>query len=734
MPVNDPSHFKNSDSDLISPDGRPREILNRHMRARRDEINREDIESWSAISSREDWEVFVRPRINALKTSLGSFPAPPDALNIHVTGTVEGEGYHIQNLVFESRTDIFVSANLYCPNPVRAKMPGTLLIHSHHNPKTQGELQDMGILWARAGCTVLVMDQFCYGDRRDHGFAPRQDYWFRSITGHQLHALGDSLMGWMVWDIHRGVDVLLSRPGIDPAAMIVMGAVAGGGDPCAVAAALDTRITCAVPFNFGGPQPETPYPMPEDVRHTFNYLGSRGWESTRNLNLSGRDGFLPWVILGAIAPRKLIYAHEFEWDQDRDPVWQRLQKIYAWYHATDNLDHAKGFGLLQGRPPQASHCNNIGVPHRQRIYGALDRWYHIGPPNEEVQERFEEDQLKSLTPQFRQQHTVLPVHSVLYQLGRDRSQNSRAQRKPLQEAWEKHLGNCGPVEADIKTHFTETNNGIQTERFVLTTMEGIKLPTLLLSAQNKMPEQLVIAMGRPGKRELLAARAQDYATLLDRGMAICLLDPRGTGETAPESHRGFRGSASSLSANALMFGQTMLGAQLSDLRTLIAHLRDRFAHIAPWGDSLAPVNAPDFPDPLIGEEPQPHHSEPMGGLLALYGALFEPEINAVVASGTFTGFLSLLENIFCYVPHDAIIPGALTSGDLCDIATAIAPTPLCLQNLVDGRNCPASSEDIYQTYPLTQKAYAKSPDNLRIDPNEKSDTVTWLIDRLASES
>jgi len=47
----------------------------------------------------------------------------------------------------------------------------------------------------------------------------------------------------------------------------------------AVTAALDERIDCAVPFNFGGPQPETRYPLPEDAETWFNYAGGGSWES-----------------------------------------------------------------------------------------------------------------------------------------------------------------------------------------------------------------------------------------------------------------------------------------------------------------------------------------------------------------------------------------------------------------------------------------------------------------------
>ena len=154
--------------------------------------------------------------------------------------------------------------------------------------------------WARQGYLVLVMDQLGHGERRRHPFRSatdyagtfevnRQDYYFRYNLGIQLQLIGDSLMGWMVWDLRRGVDLLLSRPGIDPENIILMGSVARGGDPAGVAAAMDTRITVAVPFNFGGPQREYQFPLLANPEESFNFAGNGSWESTRNLRLACQD-------------------------------------------------------------------------------------------------------------------------------------------------------------------------------------------------------------------------------------------------------------------------------------------------------------------------------------------------------------------------------------------------------------------------------------------------------------
>src|SRR5436189_2792509 len=131
----------------------------------------------------------------------------------------------------------------------------------------------------------------------------------------------------------RSIYLLLAPPPADPKRVTHLGSEAGGGDPAAVAAALDPRITLAAPFNFGGPQPETRYPLPEDVETSFNYAGGGSWESTRNLYRSAAEGFLPWAIAGSVAPRRLIHAHEFSWDRERDPVWKRYQKIWGFYGA-----------------------------------------------------------------------------------------------------------------------------------------------------------------------------------------------------------------------------------------------------------------------------------------------------------------------------------------------------------------------------------------------------------------
>jgi hypothetical protein len=639
-------------------------------------------------------------------------------------------------------------------------MPGILLCHSHHNPKWQGELQDMGMTWARQGYLVLVMDQLGHGERRQHPFrsaadysgsfeANRQDYFFRYNLGIQLQLIGDSLMGWMVWDLRRGVDLLLSRPGIDPQNIILMGSVAGGGDPAGVAGALDSRITAVVPFNFGGPQPEDPFPLLADPEESFNFAGSGSWESTRNLRLSCQDGFLPWVIVGAIAPRRLIYAHEFSWDQANDPVWKRLRKIYdEFYQAPDRLDYSHGYGVLKGRPPQASHCNNIGLPHRERIHAALSRWCQIPvSPKEEYSSRRTQEELTALTPEAARQIQPRPLHDIAAQLGQERAMAAWTQLEKresgqritwLRNKWESLLGNIVPGGRPRLVSLRQTNEPgrLRSERVLLETESNVVVPLLILSdRRSRNPKPVVIGLAQEGKAGFLKHRTDSIAQLLNADVAICLPDVRGTGETRLDLARGRTSKDTSLSSSELMLGETMAGTRLRDLRGVVNYLRtcsDLDARrLAVWGDSFTPANASgqDLKRPY-GTDEEALISEPLGSLLAVLLGLYEPDVRAVYARGGLVGFQAGLSSPFLYLPHDVVIPGALTAGDLSALTAGLAPRPLALVGLVDGLNRLADQKAVDETYARTRKTYEalNAPARLVVAEAESGPApVAWLL-------
>jgi cephalosporin-C deacetylase-like acetyl esterase len=736
-------------------------MIDRDITRRTNAANARNREAWKEIKTREQWERYRDERLARLRRSLGDYPVPAEKLNVRVTGVVKGEGFRIENVVYESRPGQWVPGNLYVPSEPGRSMPAILIAHSHHRDKPQVELQDMGMTWARARCLVLVIDQVGYGERRSHPFhraldfakpyrVSRQDYYFRYDSGVQLQLLGDGLLGWMTWDLCRGVDLLLARKGVDPKKIILLGAVAGGGDPTGVTAALDRRIACCVPFNFGGPQPETGYPLPEDAETRFNYLGDTYWDSTRGLRLGGRDDFPHWVIVAGIAPRHLIHAHEFSWDRERDPVWKRYQRIWGDFDgAADNLGFAHGRGLLRGNALEASHCTNIGGLHRRMIHPLFGRWFGIkvGEKDEYSSPRKPEE-LICLTDKVRQELKPKSLTELMSSVGQERVGKARQRlagrsqverRRILRDDWGKLLGPVIPAHVPVvkaDSMDDQAVGGARVERVVLEVEPAMVIPVIVLrpvKLTGRAP--VVVGLAQSGKAGFLRDRAGELQKLVQGGVMVVLPDLRGTGEARSGSSRGQDSHDTHLSVHVQLFGETLLGERLRDLRSVLAYLRERTdvdpGRLALWGDSFTPPNPPEtnFKVPRGGLEEWPRESEPLGGLLALLGGLFEEEICAVYLAGGLVSYLSVLTHYAVLIPHDAAVPGALTAGDLADLAAALAPRPLRLEAMVDQRNRPVAGAGLKKAYEPAVQSYSARPQALSF-ADRRSSAAAWLLEQL----
>ncbi len=312
----------------------------------------------------------------------------------------------------------------------------------------------------------------------------------------------------------------------------------------------------------------------------------------------------------------------------------------------------------------------------------------------------------------------------------------------MREDWTRLLGNVTPKSGVPVRNMAKEKIGETTvERLVMEVEPTVQVPMLLLMPprKDKAPQHVVVAFAQEGKEKFLTQRSQAIAELLKGGVAVCLPDVRGTGETQVPGARTWRTTATAVSQHELMLDQTLLGSRLRDLRAVIAYLKTRnelAQEVTLWGDSFAATNSPDrdLKVPLDVDK-LPAHAEPLGGLLALLGGLHEDSVRAIYVRGGLSSYQSLLDSPFVYVPHDAVVPGAVTAGDLCDVAAAFAPRPLRLEALVDGLNRPVGNATLTKAYEPTLGTYkaAKAAGNLEIASGAiLTESVQWLKKQASS--
>jgi dienelactone hydrolase len=179
---------------------------------------------------------------------LGLDPVPERTdLHATVTGTVDGPGFTVENLHFQSRPHLYVTGNLYVPKNLEKPAPAVLYVCGH-SPVKKGDVsygnktayQHHAAWFASHGYVCLVIDTLQLGEIEGihHGTYREKMWWWNSR--------GYTPAGVEAWNCIRALDYLQSRKEVDPERLGVTGR-SGGGAYSWWVTALDDRIKCAVP-------------------------------------------------------------------------------------------------------------------------------------------------------------------------------------------------------------------------------------------------------------------------------------------------------------------------------------------------------------------------------------------------------------------------------------------------------------------------------------------------------
>jgi hypothetical protein len=413
---------------------------------------------------------------------------------------------------------------------------------------------------------------------------------------------------------------------------------------------------------------------------------------------------------------------------------------------------------------RVSHCFSIGPQQREGLYPIFERWFRIPRPlpadlailpdsqlsvsplreqarqQEEARRRPHAD-LISIPPVVSAGLNRRPMHRIAWEMGKAQLDAARAApggTDRLRSGLKRMLGDIEPGAPSAAIVWQRPLSGAEVEAVSLTVEDGIRVPLLLLHPAKRGAAAVVVAVSQGGKERFLANRGPEIAALLAAGVAVCLPDVRATGETAPTMNRGDGGPYHSIAQMEFDLDRNLLGSRLKDLRTVLAWLRTRTdvdrRRIAIWGDSFTPANPTNlFLDELeyeVGPQVQ-FRAEPLGAHLALLAALYEDDVRMVAARGGLAGYLTVLEHPFTYVPMEDIILGILKVGDIADIAAALAPRPLLLDGMVNGRNIPIEGPAMERILDPLRSAYRRqnSENRLAIQP-EQQQIGLWLVSGL----
>jgi hypothetical protein len=181
---------------------------------------------------------------------LGLEPLPERTpLKAVVIGRLEKDGYAVEKLHFQSRPGLYVTANLYLPQPAaKDPCPAILYLCGHASQmkregnKAAPESQSHGIWFATHGYVALVLDTLELGEiAAMHRGTLRHGRWW-------WHSAGYTPAGVECWNAVRALDYLATRPEVDRDRIGATG-ISGGGVVTFWVTAADDRVKAAAPVS-----------------------------------------------------------------------------------------------------------------------------------------------------------------------------------------------------------------------------------------------------------------------------------------------------------------------------------------------------------------------------------------------------------------------------------------------------------------------------------------------------
>ena len=228
-------------------DGPTKKMLSRHLRRLTYEALDRRRAEHETIKTPEQVKAYQQRMRNTFIEHLGGFPKRTP-LNAKTVGTIDGDGYRIEKIIYESQPRHYVTAVMFLP---KSKPPfPAVLVPCGHSRSGKVAQQRMCILLAKYGIAALSYDPIGQGERSQLLDAEGKQR-FRATSEHDLVGMGSIPLGrntatFRIWDGMRSIDYLAGRKEIDASKIGVTGC-SGGGTLTSYLMALAGRVACAAP-------------------------------------------------------------------------------------------------------------------------------------------------------------------------------------------------------------------------------------------------------------------------------------------------------------------------------------------------------------------------------------------------------------------------------------------------------------------------------------------------------
>lgn len=449
---------------------------------------------------------------------------------------VKMKGYSVHKISYLGAPGRRVSGNLYVPEG-KGPFPAVMNLHGHW---AQGRLaqrvQERAHVLALNGFVVLAVDAFGAGERADELGAYK---YHGALRGTALLNAGFPLMGILVTDNMRGVDLLQSLPNVIKDKIGATGG-SGGGNQTMWLAAMDDRIKAAVPVVSVGTY--------EAYMRTENCVCE----------------LLPWcfsysemsAVISLVAPRAIMCCNGMH---DESPSFQPAEVLRT-------VTESKKIFDMYGVPNNVS-CKIFDGPHgywqiiRESMVGFM--LYHLkGVGNgdavpEKPHEVLEEEDVMLFKDEKRpDDFGTIPDYcrGVAMELEEKLFLQKSISISEKTEELEAILRMPEPLGCIVGNGGMEDGWHRLTFRGATT---GMVVPVLVREPKKKNAPLLVMSSGR-GKKAL--EKSPTLADAMKKGYGIILFDVIDTGESAtpspihptlPDHHYSSR--------HMIMLGETMMG-------------------------------------------------------------------------------------------------------------------------------------------------------------------------------